>query len=108
MLGEVVWPEMEDLRVDTWVQTGTEVTHNYDSLLAKVMVHKPTRTEAIAAMSEAITLTRVKGIPTNCQLLTTIMVQPDFVSGLYTTHLLEGMPMQPLYMEVRTYNLHVS
>ena len=101
MLGEVAWSPLEDTRIDTWVRTGTEVTHHYDSLLAKVMVHRPTREAAIAAMAEMIATTRVKGIPTNCQLLSAILAEAAFKSGAYTTHLIEGMTVEYRFMEVR-------
>lgn len=35
--------EMDGVRVDTWVETGTEVSPHYDSMLAKLMVYAPTR-----------------------------------------------------------------
>ena len=57
ILGEVEWPE--GIRVDTWVETGAEVTPYYDSLLAKLMVYAPTRKEAIAALADALKKTKV-------------------------------------------------
>ena len=57
ILGEVEWPE--GVRVDTWVETGAEVTPYYDSLLAKLMVYAPTRKEAIAKLADALKKTKV-------------------------------------------------
>jgi urea carboxylase len=43
-LGEVSFPsDMDGLRVDTWVDTGCDISPYYDSLLAKLMVFAPTR-----------------------------------------------------------------
>ena len=58
ILGEVEWPE--GVRVDTWVDTGTNVTPYYDSLLAKLMVYAPTRKEAIAKLASALNSTKVR------------------------------------------------
>ena len=57
ILGQVEWPE--GVRVDTWVETGAEVTPYYDSLLAKLMVYAPTREEAIAKLADALKKTKV-------------------------------------------------
>lgn len=50
---------MEGVRVDTWVETGSEVTPYYDSLLAKVMVFAPDRPAAIAKLQAALAATQV-------------------------------------------------
>ena len=44
----------DDARVDTWVETGTDVTANYDSLLAKVIAHGATRAEALDRLRAAL------------------------------------------------------
>ena len=36
-------PDMDGVRVDTWLETGSEVSPYYDSLLGKLMVYAPTR-----------------------------------------------------------------
>ena len=53
-LTEVYFPE--DVRVDGWVETGTEVSPYYDPLLAKLIVHGETREEARNKLSAAWTL----------------------------------------------------
>lgn len=58
-LGEVTWPDMEGVRVDTWVETGSEVTPYYDSLLAKLMVFAPDRPAAIQKLQQALAATQV-------------------------------------------------
>ncbi|MCW2865090.1 MAG: urea amidolyase [Actinoallomurus sp.] len=58
-----------DVRVDTWVETGTEVTTAYDPLLAKVIAHGTDRTEALANLRAALDATRLDGIETNLGLL---------------------------------------
>ncbi len=63
-LGEVVWPEMEGVRVDTWIETGSVVSPHYDSLLAKLMVFAPEgRAAAIKKMQAALAATKVRPLP---------------------------------------------
>ncbi len=52
LVTEASWPA--GTRVDTWVRAGTEVTPFYDPLLAKVVVHAPTRAAAVDAMRDAL------------------------------------------------------
>lgn len=47
-------------RVDTWIAAGVEVSAFYDSLLAKLMVHGSTRTDAISRMTHALGVTEVR------------------------------------------------
>lgn len=54
---------MEGVRVDTWVETGSEVTPYYDSLLAKLMVFAPDRPAAIAKLQAALAATQVQSCP---------------------------------------------
>ncbi len=58
-----------DVRVDTWVETGTEVTTAYDPMLAKVVVHGADRDDALDRLDAALAATRVDGIETNLGLL---------------------------------------
>ena len=100
VLGEVAWPELPGLRVDTWVTTGTLVSHNYDSLIAKVMTHAETRADAIVAMQKALQKSRVKGIPTNQQLLEAALVFDEFLTGRYDTTMLQRLPLEKSFVEV--------
>ncbi len=84
---EANWPE--DARVDTWIEAGTEVTPFYDPLLAKIVVHRPTRDEAVAAMTAALARTTVHGIETNRDLLRSFVAGRAFVDGSVTTSTLE-------------------
>ena len=70
LLTEVTFPE--GVRVDAWVETGTEVTTSYDPMLAKVIVHGADREQALAELSTALAATRIEGIETNLGLLRAI------------------------------------
>jgi urea carboxylase len=55
----------DDVRVDTWVDTGAEVSPYYDPLLAKVISAGESRADAFAALRTALAATRIYGVQTN-------------------------------------------
>ena len=77
------------VRVDTALMTGGTVSPHYDSLVAKLIVHAPTRLEAIRRMRRALEELLIEGFPTNAELSHLIMHHPDFVRGRYDTGFLE-------------------
>ena len=77
------------VRVDTALYTGYEVPPYYDSLAAKVLVHAPTRLEAIRRMRRALEELIIEGYPTNASLAHLIMHDPEFVRGQYDTSFLD-------------------
>jgi acetyl-CoA carboxylase biotin carboxylase subunit len=81
-------PGGEHIRLDSWVQAGTVVTHFYDPLLAKLVVWGENRAEAIARTQAALGQFRIEGIKTNLSLHQKILAHPAFVSGTYDVGLL--------------------
>ncbi len=77
------------VRVDTALYTGCEVPPYYDSLVAKVLVHAPTRLEAIRRMRRALEELIIEGYPTNTSLAHLIMHDAEFVRGQYDTGYLD-------------------
>lgn len=110
LLGEVSFPDgcMDNVRVDTWVETGTEVSPHYDSLLAKLMVWAPTREEAVAKMAEALAKTELKGVPNNVEFLRAVVADPRFKAGDTTTRFLEGFHFVPHVAQVITPGMQTS
>jgi urea carboxylase len=98
LLTEVSFPD--DVRVDGWIERGSEVTPHYDPMLAKVIAHAPTREAAIAKLLRAMENTRVDGIPTNCDYLTAILSSEEFQTGGITTKFLATMDFQPRCVDV--------
>jgi acetyl-CoA carboxylase biotin carboxylase subunit len=80
------------VRVDTHIYAGYTVPPYYDSLLAKVVVHGRTRTEALARMYQALDSFIIEGITTNIPFLRRIVSHPDFVAGEVDTKFLERQP----------------
>ncbi len=84
----VAWPE--GCRVETWVETGTEVTSFYDPMLAKIIVHGEDRAGAVHAMTEALAQTEISGIETNLEYLRQIVADPHFNEGGIATSFLRS------------------
>ena len=77
------------VRVDTHIYEGYVVPPNYDSLLAKLIVHAEDRESAIRRMRRALQEFVVEGIKTNLSFHRRLMEHPDFVAGRLDTHFLE-------------------
>ena len=78
------------VRVDTGLYNGYQLPPYYDSLMAKIIVHAPTRLEAIRRMRRALEELIVEGPATNTDLLHQILHHPDFIRGNCTTGFLEA------------------
>jgi acetyl-CoA carboxylase biotin carboxylase subunit len=79
------------VRVDSHVYPGYAIPPNYDSMIAKVIVHKPTRAEAIEAMKGCLDEFIVEGIKTTIPLHQRIFRHGGFVAGHYDTGLVEDI-----------------
>lgn len=86
---DLVLPEGEGIRVDTHIHVGYRVSPYYDSLIAKLIVHAPTRAEAMVRMRQALAGTRVEGISTNLPLLRALFEDEAFAQGETDIHYLE-------------------
>ncbi|MFC3577203.1 5-oxoprolinase/urea amidolyase family protein [Streptomyces yaanensis] len=83
LLTRVEFPQ--GVRVDGWIETGTEVTTAYDPLLAKVIAYGPDREHALRRLDEALARTRVDGIETNLGLVRAALADPDVRSAAHST-----------------------
>lgn len=77
------------VRVDTALYTGYTTSPYYDSMIAKVIVHAPTRLEAIRRMRRALEELVIDGINTGTDLAHMILYHPDYMKGSYNTAFLE-------------------
>lgn len=73
------------VRVDGWVETGTEVTTSYDPMLAKIIAYGPDRAHALERLDEALARTRVDGIETNLGLVRAALAEPSFRRAGHST-----------------------
>jgi acetyl-CoA carboxylase biotin carboxylase subunit len=69
------------IRLDTHVSAGAEIPPNYDSLIAKLIVHRGTRREALATMRRALAEFEVDGIKTTIPFHRKVFEHADFISG---------------------------
>jgi acetyl-CoA carboxylase biotin carboxylase subunit len=77
------------VRVESFVYDQYKVVPFYDSMIAKLIVHAPTRNEAIAKMRQALDEFVVEGIKTNVSFHKKIMASEKFRAAKYDTHFLE-------------------
>jgi acetyl-CoA carboxylase biotin carboxylase subunit len=77
------------VRLDTHVYAGYRIPSNYDSMIGKLIVHRPTRAEAIATMRRALSEFHVAPIKTTIPLQLQIMDNPNFLSGEVDTGFIE-------------------
>jgi 3-methylcrotonyl-CoA carboxylase alpha subunit len=90
------------VRVDTWVASGATISPFYDSLLAKVIAHAPTRQAALASLAHALREMRVEGVHHNVDLLLATIEAPPFQRGELDTaflaehHVVEQLSDLPL------------
>jgi acetyl-CoA carboxylase biotin carboxylase subunit len=73
------------IRLDTHITPGYSVTPHYDSLLAKLLVHQPSRAEALATMRRALGEFQVEGVKTTIPLHRAIVNHSAFIEGQVDT-----------------------
>jgi len=76
-------------RWDSGVETGSIVGPEWDPMLAKVIAHAPTRTEAALRLALALKRLRVRGVNTNRDFLVEALGHPEFLAGRATTNFTE-------------------
>ncbi len=77
------------VRVDTHCYQGYHVSPNYDSLLAKLIVHGRDRAEALRLMEQALREFEVEGVATLIPFHLRLLANPDFIAGRYHTRWVE-------------------
>ncbi len=82
-------PGGNGIRVDTALYSGYRVPQNYDSMIAKVIVHGKNRNESIAKMKSALSEFVISGIDTNIDFILKILNNEKFVKNKYDTSFIE-------------------
>jgi acetyl-CoA carboxylase biotin carboxylase subunit len=88
------FPAGPGIRVDTHVQAGTAVPPEYDSLLAKLIVHAPDRPAAVRGMRGALDRVDIAGVPTTVGMHARVLRDAEFVTGAVDTGYL-GRLLEP-------------
>ena len=88
-----VWapPAGPGIRVDAGYEAGATVTPFFDSLLAKLCVHAPTRDAAVDLARDAVDGFAVAGVVTNLPFLAELLASEEFASGHYDTNIIANL-----------------
>lgn len=78
-------PEGDDVRVDTGVYEGGEISMHYDPMIAKLVTYGADRDLAIQGMSQALDGFYIRGVEHNISFLSALMNHPRFIEGRLTT-----------------------
>ncbi|MFD0987985.1 urea carboxylase [Methyloligella solikamskensis] len=97
-ISEAIFPET--IRVDGWIEPGTDVPAFYDPMLAKLIAYGETREEALKTLQAALEETRIGGIQTNLDYLRGILADPNFDAGEVTTKYLADFTLQSPRIDV--------
>jgi acetyl-CoA carboxylase biotin carboxylase subunit len=77
------------VRIDTYGHEGFFVSPRYDSLVAKLIVHQPTRAEALRTMQRCLREFTIEPIKTTIPFLRKVLAHPDFMAGQVDTTFIE-------------------
>ena len=83
-------PEIDGLRIETGVESGSVISTHYDPMIAKLITHGKDRAEAQRKMSAALSNLNCLGLTTNQDFLKAILANADFQAGKYDTHFLKN------------------
>jgi acetyl-CoA carboxylase biotin carboxylase subunit len=86
---QLIAPGGFGVRFDTHAHSGYVVPPNYDSMIGKLIVHQPTRAEAIVSMQRALAELRVEGIHTTVPIHQDILSHSAFAEGRIDTTFVE-------------------
>lgn len=81
--------KIDDVRIDDGVSEGDVISPFYDSMIAKLIVHAPTREQALAKLDRALAQTRIVGLPNNVAFLRYILNTDSFSNANLDTALIE-------------------
>ena len=91
----LVEPEGPNVRVDSALYEGYEVSPHYESMMAKLIVHGETREEAIANMLAALDQYVIEGPVVNIPLIRRVLEHKNFRNAAFDNAFLERMMNEP-------------
>jgi urea carboxylase len=90
----------KNIRVETWVRDGIQVSSLYDPMLAKLIVHGHDRADAVRKMTYVLNKVRYYGIATNSEYLSALVQTQKYKNGELSTSILKGFHPQERALEV--------
>lgn len=100
LLSQVQFAQLEDCRIDHWIESGLTISPFFDPMLAKIIAHADSREAALARLRQALQSTRLYGCATNLDYLLTLSRDPAVVQGRVTTRYLNDVAFQPCRIDV--------
>ena len=100
LLSEVSFPQQANLRIDHWIETGTEISPLFDPMLAKIIVSANTREQARQQLDDVLAQTRLYGIETNIAYVRAVLNTSEFIEGRIFTRYLNTFVYQPHTLDV--------
>ncbi len=92
-------PQGNNIRIDTGIVPGSEITPWFDSMVAKLIVHGKNRAEAIELSLSSLQQFHVKGIKTTIPFCKAVLHNKDFCSGNFDTSFIETKLESTVYRE---------
>jgi acetyl-CoA/propionyl-CoA carboxylase biotin carboxyl carrier protein len=90
-VARLAWPA--GVRVDAGITEGDIVGDRYDPMLAKIVAHGPTRTDALERLRSALAATTVLGVRTNLRFLRWLLERPEMRDGEVRTDTITGLDL---------------
>jgi urea carboxylase len=97
LLQLVKFPEHDWLRIDSWVETGSQISPFYDPLACKIIVVGPSREIAVDRMCAVLAECTIAGPPNNIEYLRAVVDSDDFRLGGALTTFLDAFKYTPQY-----------
>ena len=88
-------PDLQGLRLDSAVATGSTVSHHYDPMIAKLIAHGSDRATALARLQHGLAALEVEGITTTIPATLELLATPDFAAARLGTDFLTRHPLTP-------------
>ena len=89
-VSKAIFPKTEGIRVISAIRDDSFVPPYYDSLIAQIIVHGDSRSDAIEKLSEYLKEVQITGISTNLAFMKTLLADEVFHSGEYDTHFIHS------------------
>ncbi|MFC6353527.1 acetyl/propionyl/methylcrotonyl-CoA carboxylase subunit alpha [Rothia nasimurium] len=91
-IASISWPQGENVRIDSGVEAGSEISPYYDSMFAKLIVRGSDRSEAIANTLRALDSLKIEGIKTTKPLHQALLERDEFKQVTHHTKFIESTP----------------
>uniref|UniRef100_A0A2A4ZAV7 3-methylcrotonyl-CoA carboxylase n=1 Tax=OCS116 cluster bacterium TaxID=2030921 RepID=A0A2A4ZAV7_9PROT len=88
-------PKSSDIRIDTGIEAGDEISPYYDPMIAKIICHAPTRKQALANLAKALRATVIAGVKINISFLRDLLEDAEFIAEDFDTGFIERFFEKP-------------